>query len=731
MPERGASTLRILVTTDNHVGYAERDPVRGDDSWQTFHEIMCLAKEQDVDMVLMGGDLFHDNKPSRKSMYQVMRSLRMNCLGEKPCEIEMLSDPSVNFQGAFPHANYEDPDINVAIPVFSIHGNHDDPSGEGRYGALDLLSVSGLVNYFGRAPENDNISIAPVLLQKGSTKLALYGLSNVRDERLFRTFRDGKVKFLRPSQDMDEWYNLMVLHQNHHAHTDTGYLPENFLQSFLNMVIWGHEHECLIDPRPNPEMGFSVIQPGSSVATSLCEGEAVQKYVTILSIKGKECSTEKFRLKTVRPFVIKEIELSKERAVKGLATKGANKAKVVEFLRTVVVELIKQARREWVEAQGEDANVTEKDAPLPLVRLRVEYSAPEGGHFETENGQRFSNRFVGEVANTNDVVQFYKKKTFTRKSKTVTDELPGTKAALEEAGGVPENVKVEKLVQSFLESQTLSVLAENGLGDAISQFVEKDDKHAVEMFVTESLKNQIDKLFEKGVVSEQDITEAMEENKSSLEELFEKGLYKPPPPKPLPPKPDDWDSDMQGHWRDQKFDSDDDMVLRTPTPEPAPAKGRGRGGARGKATTARAKPAAAPRGRGKAAASKATVISDDDDDEDMNDAPPARKTATRKTATATSRKTVASRSSAASGAAKKQTQLDFSSQASQSQSAGRRLPFPQSQSPAPAASGRRSTPARSAARAGTSKTTAVVLDDDEEPESIDDSDDDDVYAPMK
>lgn len=29
----------------------------------------------------------------------------------------------------FDHVNYEDPDINVAIPVFAIHGNHDDPSG--------------------------------------------------------------------------------------------------------------------------------------------------------------------------------------------------------------------------------------------------------------------------------------------------------------------------------------------------------------------------------------------------------------------------------------------------------------------------------------------------------------------------------------------------------------------------------------------------------------------------
>ena len=56
--------------------------------------------------------------------------------------------------------------------------------------------MSGLLNYYGRTPESDNIAIKPVLLQKGRTKLALYGMSNVRDERLFRTFRDGKVKFI-------------------------------------------------------------------------------------------------------------------------------------------------------------------------------------------------------------------------------------------------------------------------------------------------------------------------------------------------------------------------------------------------------------------------------------------------------------------------------------------------------------------------------------------------------
>ena len=32
---------------------------------------------------------------------------------------------------SFPAINYEDPNLNVAIPVFSIHGNHDDPQGTG------------------------------------------------------------------------------------------------------------------------------------------------------------------------------------------------------------------------------------------------------------------------------------------------------------------------------------------------------------------------------------------------------------------------------------------------------------------------------------------------------------------------------------------------------------------------------------------------------------------------
>jgi hypothetical protein len=47
------NTLRILLSTDNHLGYAERDSVRGMDSFAAFEEVLYLAKRFHCDMVRM------------------------------------------------------------------------------------------------------------------------------------------------------------------------------------------------------------------------------------------------------------------------------------------------------------------------------------------------------------------------------------------------------------------------------------------------------------------------------------------------------------------------------------------------------------------------------------------------------------------------------------------------------------------------------------------------------
>lgn len=43
-----ADVLSILVATDCHLGFAEKDNLRGQDSFRTFEEILKLAKEKDV-----------------------------------------------------------------------------------------------------------------------------------------------------------------------------------------------------------------------------------------------------------------------------------------------------------------------------------------------------------------------------------------------------------------------------------------------------------------------------------------------------------------------------------------------------------------------------------------------------------------------------------------------------------------------------------------------------------
>ena len=404
-----------------------------------------------------------------------------------------------------------------------------------------------------------------------------------------------------------------------HAYTETGYLKEELLPDFMDLVVWGHEHECLIEPRQNPETGFHVMQPGSSVATSLVAGEAVPKHVSVVTVTGREFTTESIRLKTVRPFLYKEIALAEDPITKKLARRENNRAEVTRRLEAVVTDLIKQAKQDWVALQGESEE--EVDVPLPLIRLRVDYSTPDGGSFDCENPQRFSNRFQSKVANVNDVVQFHRKKTAASRRPVAGIELPEESAA---ASTTLDTVKVEKLVREFLAAQNLTILPQMNFGDAVAQFVDKDDKHAMEMFVADTLKSQVQHLLK--LDDDDDMDEALEENRTRLEELFSKGQYKPKKKAKLRPKPANWDSDLNGNWSDEPAalihpgsdveDEDDDDASRASVPPPT--RGRGRGRDRGGTTSTRKSAASAKKTTpAKTARSRKKQAEEESDDEDV------------------------------------------------------------------------------------------------------------------
>lgn len=304
--------------------------------------------------MLLAGDVFHENKPSRAVLHRTLSLLREYTMGDRPVSVELLSDPYSD-SGTFPSVNYEDENLNVSIPVFSIHGNHDDPQGlatSGVLSALDLLSVAGLINYFGRvdlpsdaessARKKRNadgdastaLTLKPILLRKGNTNVALYGLGNVKDERLRHELETGHVRMYRPIEEPDSWFSVLAVHQNRSSHTPNGYIPESAFDDSVNLVVWGHEHEQRIVPEPVAEKNYHISQPGSTIATSLSPAEAVDKCVAILHIDRKDFLVEPVALKTVRPFVTRSILLSDE--AKRSGTDLHDRISVQKLLRRLV-----------------------------------------------------------------------------------------------------------------------------------------------------------------------------------------------------------------------------------------------------------------------------------------------------------------------------------------------------------------------------------------------------------
>ncbi|KAH8049665.1 manganese ion binding protein [Aureococcus anophagefferens] len=238
-----------MLAADSHLGYLDRDPVRGGDSFAAFEEVPL----------------------------GVLRPRRFSRDFDR-----VLSDQAANFAAG--RVNFEDPHAAVALPVFAVHGNHDDPT---RDGGVDA-----------RAPASSRLH--PVLLRKGSTRVALYGLGNVRDERLNRLWQQKRVSFLRPAarppapgaararapgaprdgpsprraqaEDGATYFSVLVLHQNRDAGRGrNACVHESMIPEWFDLVVWGHEHECLVEPRESAVGTFRVTQPGSGVATALSE----------------------------------------------------------------------------------------------------------------------------------------------------------------------------------------------------------------------------------------------------------------------------------------------------------------------------------------------------------------------------------------------------------------------------------------------------------------------------
>jgi double-strand break repair protein MRE11 len=310
-------------------------------------------------------------------------------------------------------------------------------------------------------------------------------------------FKNQKVRFLRPQQDIDQqnrqanrpdeddeendtqgFFNIFMLHQNRDLGRGKNCVQETMIPEWIDLVVWGHEHECIVDLFESVVGTFRITQPGSSVATSLVAGEAARKKVGVLDIMGKQYRMTPVPLTQVRPFVTAELSLQEHRE-----QLDPEDPRVDEHVATVLQEEVKvmvcsaqDKRRDILQEArrlGNDAG--DDDSPLmyqlekpgePLVRLRVEHTG-----FSTLSNQRFGAHFVGQVANPEDILLFHRRKDPSKAAAT-------RKAKITSAPIAPEVLKdtdMDDIVNGILEGPDtqLKLLDEKVLAEAMENFVEK------------------------------------------------------------------------------------------------------------------------------------------------------------------------------------------------------------------------------------------------------------------
>ena len=229
--------------------------------------------------------------------------------------------------------------------------------------------------------------------------MALYGIGHIKDTRLHYLFEKKKVHFVPPPAE--DYMCILIIHQNRFKGIRPGAPYKNcihptMLPNFMDLIIWGNEHESTDALVEDPVQNFYIYQPGSSIATSLNQAEALQKHVGFFEITEKK----NFRfisiaLRNQRPLYVKNLEL--DQLIDNKKGNAFQKIKADDDYDTVERRVEQKIEEEFNKILEEHENNIATQKRLknpPLIRLKVEYSG-----FDIIRVKQLELKFMGKVAN--------------------------------------------------------------------------------------------------------------------------------------------------------------------------------------------------------------------------------------------------------------------------------------------------------------------------------------------
>lgn len=344
------------------------------------------------------------------------------------------------------HANFEDPNLTVPHPIFTIHGNHDDPTGPQSQSVCEKLATCGLLNYFGAVDFTKSIHVEPIVFQKNKMKIALYGMGFIPDFKLKRAFDEGNVTFAKPPRDS---YNILVVHQNRVPLNKAKYIPDDYYPKFFHLIVRGHEHMSEAPSKiPGSQVEGEVFQPGSTVATSISGMECGPKQVAIVTLRlnpqNSSYSSQMYKaewslikLVCCRPMIFKDIpqremyKRIKEKHGESKITAAIFKRYSREFIESKIEEYLGSYKSSQSSSNGSNSskqyssgsskssssaspcnsNSNDRYAKiaasyLPILRVRLEYIS-KGEKFDPND---ISDKLYPDRVANKDIILFKKQK---------------------------------------------------------------------------------------------------------------------------------------------------------------------------------------------------------------------------------------------------------------------------------------------------------------------------------
>ncbi len=257
--------MKVGIFSDPHLGFDSKGE-RKEESFENLKQALELCIQNNVDFVLLCGDIFDIPSPSHNELYKSLECFAVAKKNNSKVNI------SISKKNELKNVNCE------GLPVLVIHGNHEF-AGKDNKTALDILSLSGLVVYF---------HAAKACVEKDDEKVFVHGLGAVPEKKALEA-----LQLWNPKPELNS-VNILALHQTFKefmAISDemVATLSLDDLPKGFDLMVNGHLHW-----NNEQKLGNQIfLLPGSTIATSIKKLECEKpKGVFFFETKTKELSFE-------------------------------------------------------------------------------------------------------------------------------------------------------------------------------------------------------------------------------------------------------------------------------------------------------------------------------------------------------------------------------------------------------------------------------------------------------